>query len=183
MRAIVAKYPDIVKVATYTTRQPRANEEQGFDYQFVTVEDFLSKVANGVIAEHEQVYKDNYYGSPSFNPDKGPDRLMELDYKGMFKYKKITKRLVSIFIAPPSLGEMVERITRRSNEANLSNRINNALEQMNYADHYDYIIVNDKMEDACSEAIAIVCAERVKRDKSARKRHIERMQAEKGSNS
>lgn len=180
MRALVDHYSDIVKIATFTTRRPRLNEEQGFDYQFVSVDDFLAKVASGEISEHEQVYKDHYYGSPSFNPDKGPDRLMELDYKGMFKYKKVTKRLVSIFIAPPSLGEMVERITRRSSESNLNNRINNAFEQMNYAEYYDYVIVNEKMDDACAEAVAIVRAERSKRDKSARTRQIQRMCNERG---
>lgn len=180
MRAIVEHYPDIVKIATFTTRPPRANEEHGFDYQYVSVEDFLGKVASGVISEHEQVYKDHYYGSPSFNPDKGPDRLMELDYKGMFKYKKVTKRLVSIFIAPPSLCEMVDRITRRSNESNLNSRVNNAFEQMNYAEHYDYVIVNEKMDDACAEAVAIVCAERSRRDKSSRTRQIQRMCNERG---
>lgn len=175
MRAIVEQFPDIVKIATYTTRKPRANEENGFDYNFISPEEFRAKVAAGEIAEYEQVYHDHYYGSPTFNPDKGPDRLMELDYKGMFKYKKITRRLVSIFVAPPSIEEMVERITRRSTEANLENRIRNAVEQMQYAEHYDYVIVNEKMDEACAEAVAIVCAERCKRDRTTRTRCIQRM--------
>lgn len=179
MRAIIEKCRDIKKIATFTTREPRPGEEQGFDYQYVSVEQFHARVACGDIAEHEQVYKDNFYGSPSFDPNSGPDRLMELDYKGMFKYKDRALRLVSIFIAPPSLEEMVSRITRRSTESNLSNRIKNALEQMQYADQYDYVIVNDKMEDACAEAVAIVCAERCKRDKSERTRHIQQMYGEK----
>ncbi len=169
MRAIVKQFPDIVKIATYTTRAPRANEEHGFDYNFVSQACFLDKVDAGDIAEWEQVYRDHFYGSPSFNPDAGPDRLMELDYKGMFKYKGRAKRLVSIFIAPPSLEEMVERIEKRSTEANLTNRINNAIEQMRYAEHYDYIIINARMEEACAEALSIVGAERARRD------HRERM--------
>ena len=54
MRALVDHYSDIVKIATFTTRRPRLNEEQGFDYQFVSVDDFLAKVASGEISEHEQ---------------------------------------------------------------------------------------------------------------------------------
>jgi guanylate kinase len=168
MRAIVGRYPDIVKIATYTTRAPRANEEHGFDYNFISHACFLAKVQAGEIAEWEQVYQDHYYGSPSFDPNAGPDRLMELDYKGMFKYRNLAKRLVSIFVAPPSLDEMVERIQRRSTEANLANRVNNAIEQLCYAQHYDYIIINGKMEEACAEAMAIVGAERARRDHGAR---------------
>lgn len=168
MRAILRRYPDIAKIATYTTRLPRANEEHGFDYNFVSRACFLDKVQAGEIAEWEQVYHDHYYGSPSFDPNAGPDRLMELDYKGMFKYKKLAKRLVSIFVAPPSLDEMVERIQRRSTEANLANRVSNAIEQLCYAQHYDYIIINRQMEEACAEAVAIAGAERARRDHSAR---------------
>ncbi|MBT9134646.1 MAG: Guanylate kinase [Firmicutes bacterium] len=171
MRAIVKQYTNIVKIATYTTRPPRANEEHGFDYNFISQACFLKKVSAGEIAEWEQVYQDHYYGSPSFNPDTGPDRLMELDYKGMFKYKALAKRLVSIFVAPPSLEEMVERIEKRSTEANLANRINNAIDQMRYAQHYDYIIINAQMDEACAEAVAIVGAERARRD------HRQRMAA------
>lgn len=175
MRAIINAFRDMVKIATYTTRPPRSNEENGFDYHFVSEVEFLAKVASGEIAEHEQVYKDHYYGSPSFDPHKGPDKVMELDYKGMFKYQRITKRMVSIFVAPPSMEEMVARITRRSNELNIENRIKNALEQMQYVEHYDYVILNDRVEDACTEAVAIVQAERCRRDKGQRTRLVERM--------
>jgi len=168
MRGIIKRYPDIAKIATYTTRPPRANEEHGFDYNFILQACFLDKVQAGEIMEWEQVYQDHYYGSPSFDPNAGPDRLMELDYKGMFKYKALAKRLVGIFIAPPSLEEMVARIQRRSTEANLSNRVNNAIEQLCYAQHYDYIIINGQMEDACAEAVAIIGAERARRDHGAR---------------
>jgi len=175
MRSIVNNCPEIVKIATYTTRAPRTNEEDGFDYNFITPACFLEKVSSTQIVEYEQVYQDHYYGSPSFDPNTGPDRLMELDYKGMFKYQAIANRLVSIFIAPPSLDEMVERITKRSTEANLTNRINNAVEQMQYARDYDYIIVNVEMERACAEAVAIVCAERARRDRAQRMSVIEAM--------
>lgn len=168
MRAILKNHPDIVKIATYTTRPPRINEEHGFDYNFISPACFLDKVNAREIAEWEQVYRDHYYGSPSFNPDAGPDRLMELDYKGMFKYKDLAKHLVSIFIAPPSLEEMVERIEKRSTEANLANRINNAIDQMRYAEHYDYIIINGQMDAACAEAVSIVGAERARRDRRER---------------
>ena len=104
---------------------------------------------------------------------------MELDFNGMYKYKKTTTRLVSIFIAPPSLEVIVERIMRRSREANLERRIGNAYEQLGQADNYDYIIINDAVEVACAEAIAIVRAERVKRDHTQRAALIREMCAEK----
>jgi len=83
--------------------------------------------------------------------------------------------MVSIFIAPPSIDEMVQRINRRSSETNLENRVKNALDQLQYAKNYDYVVLNDKMEDACAEAVAIVHAERCKRDKGHRMRIVERM--------
>ena len=175
MHAITDTFTDINKVATFTTRPPRQGEQPGYDYNFVSQEEFLRKVADGEIAEHERVYNDHYYGSPSFDPAKGPDRLMELDYKGMFKYEKITRNLVSIFIAPPSVDELRKRITLRANEVNLDNRIRNAIEQLQYAEEYDYIILNDSVEQACAEAIAIVRAEQCKRDKANRIRLIEQM--------
>jgi guanylate kinase len=175
MRAIVAEFADIQKIATFTTRPPRPGEEHGFDYNFITSDEFLAKVGSGEIAEHERVYNDHYYGSPTFDPDRGPDKLMELDYKGTFKYKRITKRLVTIFVAPPSIEELVERINRRSSEANLENRVKNALEQMQYAEHYDYVVMNDNLDDACREALSIVQAERCKRDKGHRTRLLSRM--------
>ncbi len=175
MHAITDAFADVEKVATFTTRPPRPGEQPGYDYQFITQEEFLGKVAGSEIAEHERVYNDHYYGSPCFDPDKGQDRLMELDYKGMFKYEKITRNLVSIFIAPPSVGDLRKRITLRANEVNLDRRIRNAIEQLQYAKEYDYIIINASAEQACAEAVAIVRAERCKRDKAQRIRQIEQM--------
>ncbi|MBT9135944.1 MAG: Guanylate kinase [Firmicutes bacterium] len=168
MRAIIAAFKDIVKVATFTTRLPRPNEENGFDYNFVTAEEFRAKIERDEIAEYEQVYHDHYYGSPQFDPNVGPDRLMELDFNGMYKYKKTTKRLVSIFIAPPSLEVIAGRITRRSQEVNLERRMGNAYEQLQQAGSYDYIIINEDFEAARAEALAIVLAERLKRDRERR---------------
>lgn len=175
MHAITDAFADIKKIATYTTRSPRPGEQPGYDYNFVSQDEFLSKVDDGKIAEYEKVYNDYYYGSPSFDPGKGPDRLMELDYKGMFKYKKITHNMVSIFIAPPSIDELVSRINRRASESNLANRIKNAIEQLQYAEHYSYIILNENLEQACEDAVAIVRAERCKRDKAARVKQIDKM--------
>ena len=175
MHAITDAFADIEKIATYTTRAPRPGEQPGYDYHFVSQDEYLSKVADGKIAEYEKVYNDYYYGSPSFDPGKGPDRLMELDYKGMFKYEKITHNMVSIFIAPPSINELVNRINRRASESNLANRIRNAIEQLQYAQHYTYIILNEDLEQACEDAVAIVRAERCKRDKAERVRQIDKM--------
>lgn len=175
MHAITDAFADIEKVATFTTRPPRPGEQPGYDYNYVNQDEFLRKVADGEIAEHERVYNDYYYGSPSFDPSKGPDRLIELDYKGMFKYEKITRNLVSIFIAPPSIEELRKRITLRANETNLDRRIKNAIEQLQYAEEYNYVIVNDSVEQACAEAVSIVRAEKCKRDKAKRIRQIEQM--------
>jgi guanylate kinase len=163
MRRVLSQVPNLTKVVTYTTRPPRVGETDGFDYHFCSVDRFQELVRTGVIYEYEQVYQDHYYGSPRDLFPGGTDALIELDYKGRRKYRARHPETVSIFLLPPSLEELTRRILARSEVPNLDNRLANAVEQLQHAGEYDYIVQNDDL-DACTRKVAqIIEVERIRR--------------------
>lgn len=154
-------FPEVTKAVTYTTRAPRPHETDGVDYRFVDTEVFFAKVRNGAILEYEQVYNDYYYGSPADIFDDGNVKIMEMDWKGHRTYRSQYKdvRIVSLFLVPPSLEEVQNRILGRSKVDNLVSRMANAVEQLEHAGEYSYIIINDNKDKMLSEVEAIVKAE------------------------
>ncbi|AEJ40612.1 guanylate kinase [Sulfobacillus acidophilus TPY] len=163
MRALLERDAQLKKVVTYTTRQPRPGEVDGFDYRFVSVTEFQRLIQTGAVFEYEQVYHDHFYGSPRelFVPDH--DGIIELDYKGRLKYESRHRRVVSIFLLPPSLEELRRRILSRSEVSNLDARLANAVEQLRHARSYDYIVKNDDL-DTCIERVEyIIRTERIRR--------------------
>ena len=163
MRALLERDSTLRKVVTYTTRQPREGEVDGFDYRFVTVDAFQELVNQGQMFEYEQVYQDHYYGSPKelFVPDH--DGVIELDYKGRLKYTARHRCVVAIFLLPPSLEELKRRILQRSQVDNLSARLRNAIEQVRHAQSYDYIVKNDRLDECVERVETIIRAERHRR--------------------
>lgn len=163
MTHIRRTFPTVKKAVTYTTRAPRPHEVDGVDYRFVGQEEFFAKYRQGKILEHEQVYNDCYYGSPADIFDNGNIIIMEMDWKGHRTYRQFYKdlRLVSVFLIPPSLAEIRKRILGRSKVDNLDSRMENALEQLEHARDYNYIIVNDQKERMLAEVESIVRAELV----------------------
>lgn len=163
MRGLLDRDQTLRKVVTYTTREPRAGEVDGFDYQFVSVEMFHRLVSEGRMFEYEQVYHDHYYGSPKERFVPGHDGIIELDYKGRLKYTERYRHIVTIFLLPPSLGELRRRILSRSEVSNLAARLNNAGEQLRHAQSYDYVVKNDRLEDCIERVETIIRAERYRR--------------------
>jgi len=153
----VTEHTDIRRVVTYTTRKPRPSEVDGKDYHFVGKDEFDRMYREGELIEAEQVYGDYSYGSPKDIFAGAPsDVIMELDTKGAENYRKFYKNIVSIFILPPSIEELVRRIELRHPEANLKERLHAAGEQIEVAHRYDFIIVNDDIERAGSELLTII---------------------------
>lgn len=163
MRLLLERDHTLKKVVTYTTRLPRGGEVDGFDYRFVSVDNFQGLMERGELFEYEQVYHDHYYGSPKelFVPDH--DGIIELDYKGRLKYTARHRRVVAIFLLPPSLEELKRRILQRSEVDNLKARLANAIEQMRHAQSYDYIVKNDDLEECVKRVETIIGAERQRR--------------------
>ncbi len=163
MKALLEQDPHLSKVVTYTTRTPREGEVDGYDYRFVTVDQFKGLIDSGAVFEYEQVYQDHFYGSPRelFVPDH--DGIIELDYKGRLKYQERHRRVVSVFLLPPSLDELKKRILSRSQVNNLEARLRNAVEQLRHAKTYDYVVKNDRLEDCVRTVATVIAAERARR--------------------
>lgn len=134
-----------------TTRTPRINEKDGKDYFFLTKEQFLDKVHIGGFLEYAEVFN-NYYGTPlSFIHSEmanGKNILFDIDWQGMRKIKSIERfNCVSLFLLPPSLEILRERLIRRGDsKENVDRRIKGFINDVEKANEYDYIIVNDDLQ-------------------------------------
>lgn len=162
---IVAQFPDLERIPTYTTRAPRPGEVPGVDYVFVSDKEFAELRESGMIFECTQPYGDFWYGSPSRLIEDGDTRsyLAEMDPSGMLKVRACSqRRVVSIFILPPTEHELASRIKCRGTELNVDTRLSIVIQQAEHAWAYDYVIVNLDLADFLSDGSAIVNAELVR---------------------
>lgn len=150
-----------------TTRAPRDGEKDGINYYYITVEQFEDKIKNGELLEYTK-YCDNYYGTlvseVDGRLDEGKDVILEIEVQGAMNMRKLRPDAVFIFVVPPSLRELERRLRKRGTETDevIAQRIAVAAEELKYAPHYDYIIVNDAIEDAVSDFKAVIKAESLK---------------------
>ena len=150
-----------------TTREPRSGEVDGVNYFFKTNEEFEAMIKNGELIEWVK-YCDNYYGTPKkYIEDtikSGYDCLLEIEVEGALNIKKIYPDCVSIFILPPSFDELRRRIESRGTEKPevIGKRMEKALKEINYVDKYDYVVVNDDIEEAVNSIRYILASEKLK---------------------
>jgi len=167
------KQTDIQYSISATTRSPRPGEKEGREYFFFTKEEFENKIEQDGFLEWAKVY-DNYYGTPKkFVEDillKGKDCILEIDPQGAQKVRTKKPDGVMVFIAPPSMHELKNRITNRGteNQSEINKRLSCAKEEMLCMQNYDYVVVNDKVENAVERINAILIAEKcsIQRNKS-----------------
>lgn len=148
---------------TATTREKRKNEIEGKDYYFKNKEEFVKLIKNGFFIEWAKVHN-NYYGTPKKSIlsilDSGKIPIMTIDVKGAYQVKRIFKDAVSIFILPPSLKVMISRLEKRGEDKeNIEIRLNTARKELKYSYNFDYIVINDDIEEAVKEIISIVNSE------------------------
>ena len=147
-----------------TTRSPRAGEVEGVNYFFLEKEKFVDMVAAGEFLEHAQVY-DNFYGTPmKFVMDElvaGRNVLLEIDIQGAMQVREKYPEGVYIFVLPPSMKELKNRIIGRGSETaeSLEKRFSSAFSEIDYIKKYDYYIINDKVEKATDTLVSIIDAE------------------------
>lgn len=146
-----------------TTRQRRENEIDGKDYYFLTKEEFRRRISAGEFAEWEEVYKDNLYGTLKAEIEriwaKGRHVLFDVDVKGGLSLKKIYRdKAISVFIMPPSVGELENRLIARGTDKSetIRMRIEKAAEEIRSAKEFDHIVVNDDLEKAKAEVFNLV---------------------------
>jgi len=139
-----------------TTRSPREGEVEGKDYFFVTKDEFKRKIAEGEFLEYN-IYNDNYYGTSKqviFDMiNNGVNALLEIDVNGAFNIKKKFPEALLIYIAPPSMEVLRQRLIDRGTEevTVIENRLKIAEEELKRVDFYDYVIVNDDLDEAVSQ--------------------------------
>lgn len=172
---------DIVFSTSVTTRTPRPGEVDGENYFFVDIDKFEDMAKNNELLEYAFVHT-NYYGTPKefvFNEiDKGEIVLVEIDVQGALQIKKNYKDAIFIFLIPPTIDELKERLTNRGTETEgeIKVRFENAFKELDFVGEYDYFIINDKVEQAVSNIETIIAAEklRVKRHNDIKKEILER---------
>ncbi|WP_323847874.1 MAG: guanylate kinase [Phytoplasma sp.] len=154
---------------SYTTREPRPDEEEGKDYFFINKLDFKKKIKEKFFLEHSK-FINNYYGTPYKKTldkiEEGKEILLEIDIEGALQIRKhkINKDCIFIFIAPLSIAILKERLQKRNTETeeNLQKRISKADQEIKLAYKYDYIVLNDEVENAVNKINSIIVAERSK---------------------
>ena len=146
-----------------TTRPPRGAEKNGREYYFLSVDDFRKRIENEDFVEWEEVYRDQLYGTLKSEIDRiwaaGNNVLFDVDVKGGINLKNIFKHeAISIFIMPPSIGELEKRLLKRGTDSQekIKMRVEKAAEEMKLADMFDNIVVNDRLEMAENDVYNIV---------------------------
>ena len=153
-----------------TTRQPREGEIDGENYFFITKDDFKERIEKDDFLEYAEVYG-NYYGTPKSSVlrmlDSGKDVILEIDIQGALKVKEAFKEGIFIFILPPSMEELKQRIIKRGSETpeSLMTRFKAAYKEINYVSKYSYAVFNHTVDEAVKKIEGIVIAERCRVDR------------------
>jgi guanylate kinase len=167
VNALLAQDKAITLSISYTTRPPRPGEENGREYHFVTVEDFLLRREAGEFLESAEVHG-NYYGTSRIwiteQMKAGTDVLLEIDWQGAQQVRKQFPHAVGIFILPPSIAALEERLHKRGQDDHqvITRRILAAGGEIAHAGEFEYVIINHEFATALSELTSIVKATRCK---------------------
>jgi guanylate kinase len=161
LREVVKKDDNIVVSVSSTTRKPREGEVDGVNYHFLTKQQFEEKIKNNELLEYVK-YVDNYYGTTWQTVNemlkKGKDVVLEIEVIGANKVKMLHPECLMLFVAPPSIDELYERLINRGSEdkESLQKRIATALDEFGFINKYDYVILNDDVNRAADEILEII---------------------------
>jgi len=170
VQALLKINPQLHLSVSYTTRNPRSGEIDGKDYHFVSREDFLAKAKRGEFLESAEVYG-NFYGSSqiwiSNEIAEGRDILLEIDWQGAAQVRRLFPDCISIFILPPSLNALEQRLKGRGKDDGevIAKRLAAVSADVAHVAEFDYVIINDNLDDALQELNAVVLAARLTSDK------------------
>ena len=168
---LAKKYSDMYFSVSMTTRYARGTEVDGKDYFFVSKSEFEERIQNGDFLEYAEVHHGNYYGTPkSLIMDKlaqGIDVVLEIDIQGALQVKEKVKDAIFIFIMPPNIRTLIERLIKRGTEDidKMIERVTRSYKEINEISTYNYVVVNDNLEDAVSKIEAILASEKCRVDR------------------
>ena len=164
--SLISRNSDIRMSVSATTRSPRPGEIDGVHYFFKSEEEFQKMIEDGAFLEYMRVFNTHYYGTPkSFveqELDEGRSVILEIDVQGAMRVKKAYPDAVLVFIAPPSMSALKERLIGRNTETpeQIEKRFATAYDEVRMMDRYDYIVVNDVLDIAVSRMEHIIQAEK-----------------------
>lgn len=165
-----------------TTRNPREGEVDGVDYFFRTREQFEELITQGGLLEHAE-FVSNYYGTPlayvQETLEAGRDVFLEIEVQGAAQIREKAPDALFIFLAPPSISELEQRLVGRGTETEdvIARRIATAREEVEMMSLYDYVVENDQVQNACDKINAIIVAEHCRRER-VEKRYLSMLRGE-----
>ena len=170
-RMLMAWDPTMRFSISATTRKPRPGEQDGREYYFRSREDFQAMVAQGEMLEHAEVFG-NFYGSPRGPVETamqaGTDTVFDIDWQGGQQVKQaMSSNVVSIFILPPSIAELERRLRSRGQDSDevIAGRMAKSEAEISHWAEYDYVLINNDLDQAEADLITILKAERMRRDR------------------
>jgi guanylate kinase len=167
LKELIPSDPGLALSVSHTTRAMRPGETDGVHYHFVGVDTFQSMVGEGAFLEHAQVF-DNYYGTAEQGVRDqlaaGQDVVLEIDWQGARQVRQRFPEAVSIFVAPPSIDALRDRLGGRGQDSDqiIERRMRDARSELSHYPEYDYLVINDDFATALAELGAIVSAERLR---------------------
>lgn len=166
---LLEELPFLKRVVTYTTRKKRKNEIDGVDYVFLKKEEFENLISQDAFLEYALVHG-NYYGTPKKEVfqllEEGFDVILVIDVQGMKQIKQIYPAVITVFILPPSIDELINRMRLRGeSEEEIQKRLDTAKKEIPYWKEYDYIVINDNLLEAKDKIKSVILAERCKSSK------------------
>jgi guanylate kinase len=167
VRELLWRDPNLRLSVSYTTRAPREGEEDGREYHFIETGRFLEMRDAGGFIEWAEVHG-NYYGTSrdwlAEQLERGRDTMLEIDWQGAHQVREAFPDSVSVFVMPPSIGELETRLRRRGtdSEETIALRLQAALGEMRHVGEFAYVIINNRLEEAIVELAAILQAARLR---------------------
>ncbi|HJQ63606.1 MAG TPA: guanylate kinase [Burkholderiales bacterium] len=167
VRALLASEPDVKLSISHTTRPPRPGEENGRDYHFISADQFERMARAGEFLESAEIYGNRYGTSRTWisrELERGQDVLLEIDWQGAQQVRSLAQGAVSVFILPPSLEALEQRLKGRSQDQPdaIARRLAAAREEISHLREFDYVIINKDFNRAALELASIIRAERLR---------------------
>lgn len=161
----IKSHPNCALSVSATTRAPREGEKDGVNYYFLSEEDFRQKISADGFLEHA-VFCGNYYGTPKAQVMKmiesGTDVILEIEVQGAMQVRSHYPEAVFVFVIPPSIGELEERLRGRNTESDevIAQRLARAKEEFRFIEKYNYTLLNDTVDNAVGRLESIITAEK-----------------------
>ena len=172
MKRLLEKYENYALSISVTTRNPREGERDGIEYFFRTREEVEEMIRQDQLLEHAE-YVGNYYGTPRFYVEdmlsQGKNVILELEIQGAMKIKEKIPEAILVFVTPPTIEELRCRLTGRGTETAdvIESRLRRAAEEAEGMNDYDYILINDQVEDCVDRLHQIILSERCRAQRNA----------------